>query len=227
MTQYNIRLPEGLTGFCNVAEFDEFFEYCEEKDLSPLQMRILRHILGNSKEWDLSPKEIAKKFGKEKRIIQTAINGGGNRKGLLDKLEGDIEIIQKSNGTDGKGHKIDATKCYMNIYNRIVGGANGNNRRDYETTNGESYRDNKPVEQYSEDIGLEDEDMGEQPATNSRNHHRQVEEANIPEQNRGMRFGCEVREEHSQDGVLYGEDEENIPKDDEHLNTLLSFLNEC
>lgn len=114
-----------VSNFSDIAAYDEFFQYCDKHNLSVLQTRILREILAQHDDWDVSPAQMAKKFNKDKKAISLAINGDKTHKGLIEKLNGDIVVVFKSNGGNSRGHLFNAHKVYDTIYNMIMERANG------------------------------------------------------------------------------------------------------
>ena len=106
-----------VANYSDISAYDEFFQYCDEHNLTTLQVRILREILAQPDDWEISPSQIAKKFNKDRQEISLAINGNKTFKGLIEKLNGDLVVVFKSNGGNNRGHLFNAHKVYDIIYN--------------------------------------------------------------------------------------------------------------
>lgn len=112
MSNYNKQISnQSNHGYSNICAYPEFFQYCLEHNLSMQEAAILNYILVNSKEWQISPSELGKKYGKDRARMSKALSS------LEKKLNGDLVIPSRSKGTSGS--LVNATEVYNKIYNKI------------------------------------------------------------------------------------------------------------
>lgn len=113
MSNYNRSIPTQFQfGYSNVCAYPQFIEYCLSHNLSAQEIAILQYILCNSKEWEISPTQIANKFNFPRQSATRSLTK------LVKKLNGDLVIPSRSNSSNGS--LVNAEKVYDTIYNMIV-----------------------------------------------------------------------------------------------------------
>lgn len=108
---YNKDLPNKPIGYSNICQYIEFELYCIEKNLSPIEILILKYILINSKDWKVSPQQMSNQFNIQRKVLSRAFSN------LIEKLDGDLVVVFRSKGSTGS--KVNASKVYEKIYNKI------------------------------------------------------------------------------------------------------------